>query len=98
MKRFIILYVLFLIALFAIFYAPSSTLSYNINHMQTELTLYILEFFLQKNQLQGNDIWINPHYKIVITHTCNGIIPSLFYGQQFGLTPQHSYVKDFGVL
>ena len=72
------LYLLFLIALFAVFYAPSSTLSYNINHMQTELTLYILEFFLQKNQLQGSDIWINPHYKIVITHACNGIIPSLF--------------------
>jgi len=34
--------------------------------------------FLPPEQLQGVDIWINPQYKIIINHSCNGIIPILF--------------------
>jgi exosortase/archaeosortase family protein len=28
--------------------------------------------------LKGIDIWINPHYKLIITKACNGMIPFLF--------------------
>ena len=48
------------------------------NEKQTKLTLFFLNIFLPSEQLQGIDIWINPHYKIIINHACNGIIPILF--------------------
>ncbi len=37
-----------------------------------------LEMFLKPEQLKGIDIWINPHYKIIINKACNGVIPILF--------------------
>jgi len=61
-----------------VFYAPTSMVSTSLNQVQTELTLVALEFFLNPDQLQGIDIWINPQYKIIITKACNGIIPILF--------------------
>ena len=61
-----------------VFYAPTSSISTSLNELQTKLTLITLEFFLKPEQLQGIDIWINPHYKIVITKACNGMIPILF--------------------
>jgi len=78
MKRFVALYFLFLAILFMVFYAPTSSISTSLNELQTKLTLITLEFFLKPEQLQGIDIWINPHYKIVITKACNGMIPILF--------------------
>jgi exosortase/archaeosortase family protein len=48
-----------------------------VNHYQTKLTLYFLEMGLEKGQLQGIDIWINPHYKVIVTKACNGTIPIL---------------------
>lgn len=78
MKRFVALYFLFLGILFMVFYAPTSMISSSLNELQTKLTLIALEFFLKPEQLQGIDIWINPHYKIIITKACNGIIPILF--------------------
>ncbi|PHS30355.1 MAG: hypothetical protein COA92_09835 [Sulfurovum sp.] len=78
MKRFVALYFLFLALLFVFFYAPTSMLSTLFNDGQTKLTLYFLDLFLQPGQLQGIDIWINPHYKIIINKACNGVIPILF--------------------
>ena len=78
MKHFIALYFLFLAILFAFFYAPSSFVSVGLNNLQTELTLYFLDLFLAPDQIKGVDIWINPHYKIIITQACNGMIPILF--------------------
>jgi len=49
-----------------------------LNDAQTSLTLYGLGLFLSAEQLQGIDIWINPHYKIIINKACNGVIPILF--------------------
>ncbi len=49
-----------------------------LNHGQTKLTLYFLNFFLEPGQLRGIDIWINPHYRIIINQACNGIIPIFF--------------------
>jgi len=78
MKRFVALYFLFLALLFVFFYAPTSTLSTLLNEGQTKLTLFSLGLFLEPEQLKGIDIWINPHYKIIITQACNGMIPILF--------------------
>jgi exosortase/archaeosortase family protein len=37
-----------------------------------------LAYFLAPGQLQGIDIIINPHYKIIINQACNGMIPVIF--------------------
>ncbi len=78
MKKFIALYFLYLALFFTFFYANTSIVSHTINEEQTKLTLYFLNIFLGPDQLQGIDIWINPHYKIIINQACNGIIPILF--------------------
>jgi len=78
MKRFVALYFLFLALLFVFFYAPTSVVSNLLNEGQTKLTLFFLDIFLKPEQLQGVDIWINPHYKIIINKACNGVIPILF--------------------
>lgn len=78
MKRFAAHYFLFLALLFSVFYAPTSLLSTWVNNIQTESTLFVLNLFLEPGQLQGIDIMINPHYKIIINQACNGIIPILF--------------------
>jgi len=78
MKRFVALYFLFLALLFVFFYAPTSAVSDLLNEGQTKLTLYFLDMFLAPEQLKGIDIWINPHYKIIINKACNGVIPILF--------------------
>ncbi len=78
MKQFIALYFLFLAILFVFFYAPTTMVSTMINDGQSSLTLYFLDIFLKPEQLKGIDIWINPHYKIIINKACNGVIPILF--------------------
>ncbi|MCW8821826.1 MAG: exosortase/archaeosortase family protein [Sulfurovum sp.] len=78
MKKFIALYFLYLALFFTLFYANTSMISHTMNEEQTKLTLYFLHIFLGPDQLQGIDIWINPHYKIIINQACNGIIPILF--------------------
>ena len=74
----LVLYFLFLAILFTLFYADTSVLSTNLNDVQTAFTLLMLNLFLEPSQLQGIDIWINPHYKIIINQSCNGMIPILF--------------------
>ncbi|WP_295419936.1 exosortase/archaeosortase family protein [Sulfurovum sp.] len=78
MKRFAALYFLYLALLFVFFYAPTSALSTLLNEGQTKLTLFLLGLFLEPGQLKGIDIWVNPHYKIIINQACNGMIPILF--------------------
>ena len=78
MKKFISLYFLFLALLFTFFYADTSVISTTLNEGQTKLTLFLLNIFLEPGQLKGIDIWINPHYKIIVNQACNGIIPILF--------------------
>jgi len=78
MKKFVALYFLFLALLFTLFYVDTSVISHTVNEGQTKLTLYGLNLFLEPGQLKGIDIWINPHYRIIINQACNGIIPILF--------------------
>lgn len=54
-------------------------LSVYVDEGQTRLTLYFLSIFLSPGQLIDADIMINPHYRIIISQACNGIIPVLFY-------------------
>ncbi len=78
MKRFVALYFFFLALLFVALYLPTSPISLSLNRMQSDLTLYLLSLFLKPGQLQGIDIMINPHYKIIISQACNGLIPFFF--------------------
>jgi len=78
MKRFVALYFLFLALLFVFLYLPTSPVSLYLNQLQTDRTLYLLGLFLEPGQLQGIDIMINPHYKIIINQACNGLIPFFF--------------------
>lgn len=78
MNRFVVLYFFFLALLFVFLYAPTSEISIALNQMQTKLTLFFLEEFLGSQQIQGIDIRISSHYKIIITQACNGMIPILF--------------------
>lgn len=77
MKRFAYLYLAFLPLLFALLYWDLSPVAEFLNHYQTKLTLYFLDLGLAKGQLNGIDILVNPHYKIIITKACNGMIPIL---------------------
>jgi exosortase/archaeosortase family protein len=78
MKRFIAFYFLFLAVLFTLFYADTNIFSTMLNEGQSTLTLMLLDLFLDPGQLKAIDIWINPHYKIIINQACNGMIPILF--------------------
>jgi len=98
MKRFIVLYFLFLAILFTFFYAHTNPISTYVNQAQTALTLAMLGLFLDPSQLQGIDIWINPHYKIIINHACNGLIPILFLFASILAYPSGSWHKVYWML
>jgi len=97
MKKFIALYFLFLTLLFTFFYADTSVVSNTINDGQTKLTLYFLKLFLEPGQLQGIDIWINPHYRIIINQACNGMIPILFLWASVLAFPSNAWHKIFWI-
>lgn len=78
MKQFIALYFFYLLILFTFFYTDISTVSSILNEIQTNITLVLLDYFLSPGQLQGINIHINPHYKIIINQECNGMLPILF--------------------
>ena len=68
---------LWLAVLFGLFYVAAPDMIQLFNEAQTKLTLALIAPFLHSGQLKGIDIWIDPHYRIVITDACNGIIPVL---------------------
>ncbi len=93
MKHFTLKYFLFLGLLFGLLYAPLLPLAGYLNTLQTELILYGLSHFLEAGQLEGIDIWITPHYKIIITQACNGMIPLLFLYASYLAYPAPWYYK-----
>jgi len=97
MKTFILRYALFLLLLFTLFYAQTSSVSLFLNELQTGLTLYGLEYFLKPHQLIGIDIIINPHYKIIINKACNGMIPILILSASILAYPS-SVVRKIGYI
>jgi len=98
MKKFISYYFLFLAILFTFFYADTSVISNTLNDGQTKLTLYFLKLFLAPGQLQGIDIWINPHYRIIINQACNGMIPILLLWASILAYPSGIWHKIFWML
>jgi len=53
---------------------------------------------LEPEQLKGIDIWINPQYKIIITQSCNGMIPILFLLASILAYPSSIMAKIFWML
>jgi len=78
MKRFVVRYFLFLGLLFTTAYMPFTPFASVLNDLQTAMTLKGLALFLAPEEIDGVDILINPHYKIIITQACNGFIPVFF--------------------
>jgi len=89
MKRFILSYFLSLALLFGLFYAPIWSISDLLNEAQTNLTLFLLNLFLEPHQLQGSTIAIKKGYVIYITKACNGMIPILFLFGSILAYPSH---------
>jgi exosortase/archaeosortase family protein len=78
-QRFAISYLLWLGILFGLFYWAPSPLAHTPNEFLRLNLLKIMDAGLAPGQVQGSDIWINPHYKLMIEKACNGMIPVLMY-------------------
>ena len=97
-KQFIVRYFLYLMVLFIVFYADTSWLSSFISENQTNLTLSILNIFLDSGQLQGNDIWMNSHYRLIVNQSCNGMIPILFLYASILAYPSSFFYKIIWII
>jgi len=78
-QRFVLFYLIWLGVLFGLLYWDLSPLAYAPNEWLRLKMLAALEWGLPPGQVRGSDIWINPHYKLVIEKACNGMIPALMY-------------------
>jgi exosortase/archaeosortase family protein len=78
-QRFVWAYLIWLGVLFGLFYWDLSPLSEWPNEFLRLKLLAILDAGLAEGQVRGSDIWINPHYKLMIEKACNGMIPVLMY-------------------
>ncbi|HFU75247.1 MAG TPA: hypothetical protein ENK66_03275 [Arcobacter sp.] len=79
MRKFLLTYWLGIILLFVLFYWEGSPLSLLINSFQTNLTSLLTSFSLSEGMVLGNKIFITDRYALVIEHSCNGMIPYLFF-------------------
>ena len=78
-QRFVFLYLLWLGILFGFFYWDLSPLAEWPNEWLRLKLLAAMDLGLPDGQVRGSDIWINPHYKLIIEKACNGMIPVLMY-------------------
>jgi exosortase/archaeosortase family protein len=78
-QRFVFLYLMWLGMLFGLFYWDLSPLSFAPNEWLRLKLLAVMDLGLAEGQVRGSDIWINPHYKLIIEKACNGMIPTLMY-------------------
>ena len=78
-QRFVVMYLVWLGVLFGLFYWDLSPLSHAPNEWLRLRLLDVLKAGLAEGQVRGSDIWINPHYKLIIEKACNGMIPVLMY-------------------
>ncbi len=78
-QKFVIYYLLWLGVLFGLFYWDYSPVSHPINEFFRVILINTLDAGLDPGRVKGFDIWINPHYKLVIEKACNGMIPVLMY-------------------
>jgi exosortase/archaeosortase family protein len=78
-QRFVVMYLVWLGILFGLLYWDLSPLSHMPNEWLRLKLLGFMEWLLPPGQVRGSDIWINPHYKLIIEKACNGMIPVLMY-------------------
>ena len=52
-----------------------NSISIFINDLQSSITLYLIDFLLDENQLKGIVVQINESYRILINNECNGLLP-----------------------
>ncbi len=78
-QRFVFFYLLWLGVLFGLFYWDLSPFSAWPNEWLRLKLLAAMDLGLSEGQVRGSDIWINPHYKLIIEKACNGMIPVLMY-------------------
>ncbi len=87
--RFALMYLVWLGVLFGVFYWDLSPLAHAPNAFLQEGLLSVLDAGLRSGQVQGADIWINPHYKLIIGKACDGAIPVLMYLASILAYPTH---------
>ena len=78
-QRFVFSYLIWLGLLFGLLYWDLSPLAHAPNEFLRLNLLKIMDAGLTPGQVRGSDIWINPHYKLMIEKACNGMIPVLMY-------------------
>jgi len=78
-QKFVFYYFVWLGVLFGLFYWDVSPLSHGVNEFLRVQLIHIIDMGLEPGRVKGFDIWINPHYKLVIEKACNGMIPVLMY-------------------
>jgi exosortase/archaeosortase family protein len=78
-RRFLLHYLLWVAVLFLLFYLDTNPLSHWINETQRQWLLEALRFFLGEERIRGLDILAHPHFRIIITQACNGLIPYYLY-------------------
>ena len=81
-----------------IFYADTSWVSSFVSESQTSLTLSMLNIFLDPEQLQGNNIWMSPHYRLIVNQGCNGMIPILFLYASILAYPSSFFHKNIWMI
>ncbi|ADV45596.1 exosortase/archaeosortase family protein [Nitratifractor salsuginis] len=78
-QRFLLHYLSWVAVLFLLFYLDTNSLSHWINETQRQWLLDALRFFLGEDRVRGLDILAHPHFRIIITRACNGLIPYYLY-------------------
>lgn len=78
-RRFLLHYLVWVAALFLLLYLDTNPLSHWINETQRRWLLEALRFSLGTERIRGIDILAHPHFRIIITQACNGLIPYYLY-------------------
>ncbi|CAA6815368.1 MAG: Unknown protein [uncultured Sulfurovum sp.] len=78
MKKFLLIYLLALLFLFAIFYWNLSPIANSINLWQINLSSFLTSLTLPEHAMKENLIFINTQLTLVIDKACNGLIPYFF--------------------
>lgn len=71
-SKFLIKYIFYIVILFGVFYLDFSPIANLINSFQIDLISNFLSLFL--DNIDGRDIIISSHYKLVIERDCNGLM------------------------
>ena len=79
MKKFLLSYWLGIALLFTLFYWDYSPFSFQINNLQTNITIYLTSLSLPERMMEAHKIFISPSYALLIEKACNGLIPYLFF-------------------